>query len=247
MAGTPGHPYPAGLATPHKGEREGTHMPIRLPRYYQQIKNSNVAEDYELDDATIREIEQLFQEYYSKKAWDSEARADAGHHAKREIETLARTLKNLPGHWQAAFYNHYLQQHIIDAYHGRVDVTLPVDEADQKKIVELNACMDKLGAFVAEFQRLKDAVNKVKSRGHWDSYVFTPFGMGRPTDAASQKLIAGLEALQSRLPLPPAAKNDIVASAMELCEKLTSPRATKRRTRKTLRNKISRSRTPSRK
>lgn len=216
-------------------------MPFKLPHYFQKIKASTFADDYELDDVTVQEIEKLFQEYYSKKAWDSEARADAGRHAKREIQALAKTFEKLPEQWHAAFYSHYLQQHIIEAYHGKV--TLPVGENTGRALADVAGCMNKLGALEAEFQRLKDAVNKVKSMGRWDSYAFPQFSSGRPTDEATEKLISGLDALASRMPNPPPSKNDFIEGALNIIGKLvTSNRAPGARTRKTLRNKRSMSR-----
>lgn len=232
-------------------------MPHMVPRYYQKIKESVFADDYELDNATIREIEKLFQDYATTKGWDSEARADAGRHAKREIEALATTLEKLPGQWQAVFYNHYLQQYIIEAYFGRTEiqeVERAVRTALAKKTIEgareahaaatpVNECMNKLSDLGAEFQRLMDAVNAVKSMETWDSDAFPRFSSGRPTDTAGEKLIAGLDALATTMPNPPQSKNDFIEGALNIIGLQFAPRRTPgARTRKTLRNKRSMSR-----
>lgn len=218
-------------------------MAHQVPRYFQQITDSTFAEDYELNDAIIRELEKMLQDYATTKGWDSEARADAGRHAKREIEALAKTLNKLPEQWQVAFSSHYLQQHIINAYCGRYEVTSPPDEADQRKIAELAACVEKLSTLTAEFQRLNAVVNSVKAMGHWDSYAFSQFSSGRPSDAATNKLIAGLDALASKMPTPPQSKNDFIEGALNIIGLQFAPRRTpSTRTRKTLKNKRSMSR-----
>lgn len=217
-------------------------MPVRLPRYQKQIRASALAEDYELDDASILVIERLFQEYHAERAWESQARADAGCHARKEIEDLAKTLGKLPDQWEAVFSNYYLQRHIIDAYCGHVEVTLPLDESAGDAVRNLAGCAGKLSALTAEFQRLKDTINKVKSRGGWSSPLHPQFS-GRPKDMATEKLIRGLKKLAGGMLYPPKSMKDFIEGALKIIgQEFTSSSKSGIRAQKTLRNKISQSR-----
>ena len=71
---------------------------VKIPpdSLYEEIRKTDIAEDYEFDDATLREINDLLISFLNQQACDAYFRENANTEAKKQAKRLRAVLEKCP-------------------------------------------------------------------------------------------------------------------------------------------------------
>ncbi len=160
---------------------------VKIPpeNLYQEIRNTDIAEDYEFDDTTIKEINDLLVAFLNQQACEAVFREHANSPAKRQAKHLRMALEHCLKEIHDALDNLYVSAHLSDQYRQQ----LLEKENDNEEIAYDTG--ERWAALFEQLEVFAAAAKAVDGLPSLETAGFPTFSVGRGNSRDNLKSLVG--------------------------------------------------------